>query len=313
MELKQLRYFVRIVDMGSLSQASGVLHIAQSALSQQVAALEAELDCPLLTRNARGVTPTEAGQQLYRHAQAMLKQADDAKAAVAMAMAAPSGQVVIGVPLSLVAPLALPIFDAVRTQYPRIQVLVHEELSGTILEWIRNGRLSMGLAFDDGNLESLQAMPLIEERLFLIVHPKSPLARRKLVGLKEVAELELVIPSRGHGVRDRIEGALARAGLPAPRVAAEVNSLTMMKQAAEARLGATILAWPSVEAEVAQRRLVAIDIARPAVTRVAAMCLPAGAPRSRACECVLAAATGAIREVIRRAPWRGVRFLGPDE
>jgi LysR family nitrogen assimilation transcriptional regulator len=70
-ELEQLRYFIRIVDMGSLSQDSGVLHIAQSALSQQVAAFEAELDCALLTRNARGTTPTEAGRQLYRHAQAM--------------------------------------------------------------------------------------------------------------------------------------------------------------------------------------------------------------------------------------------------
>lgn len=311
MELKQLRYFVRIVDTGSLSQASGVLHIAQSALSQQVAALEAELNCALLTRNARGVTPTEAGQQLYRHAQAMLNQAEDAKAAVAMTLAEPSGQVVIGVPLSLVAPLAFPIFDAVRTQYPKIQLLVHEELSGTILEWVRNGRLGMGLAFDDGNLESLQATPLIEERLFLIVHPKSSLARRKLVALKDVAELDIVIPSRGHGVRDRIERALARAGLPALRVVAEVNSLTMMKQAAEARIGATILGWPSVEAEVAQRRLVAIEIARPAITRVAAMCLPAGAPRSRACDCVLDAATRAIREAIRHAPWRGVRFIEP--
>ncbi len=309
MELRQLRYFVRIVDMGSLSRASGVLHVAQSALSQQVAALEAELGQVLLTRNTRGIAPTEAGHTLYRHAQAMLKQADDARAAVAQAGSAPSGRIEIGIPLSLAAPLALPIFEAVRAQYPKIQLLIHEELSGTILEWVKNGRLGMGLVFDDGQLDGTQATPLIEERLFLVLHPKSPLARRKLLALKEVAALELVMPSAGHGVRDRIERTLARAGLPPARVVAEMNSLTMMKQAAEARLGATILSWPSVEAEVAQQRLAAIEIARPAITRVAALCLSASAPRSRAGDCVLAVAREAIAQVIRRAPWRGVRCV----
>ncbi|WP_395703781.1 LysR substrate-binding domain-containing protein [Aquabacterium sp.] len=309
MELRQLRYFVRIVDMGSLSRASGVLHVAQSALSQQVAALEAELGQALLTRNTRGVAATEAGHALYRHAQAMLKQADDARAEVAQAGAAPSGRVEIGIPLSLVAPLALPVFEAVRAQYPRIQLLIHEELSGTILEWVKNGRLGMGLVFDDGQLEGTQATPLIEERLFLVLHPKSPLARRKLLALKELAALDLVMPSPGHGVRDRIERTLARAGLPPPRVVAEMNSLAMMKQAVEARLGATILSWPSVEAEVLAQRLAAVEIARPAITRVAVLCLPAGAPRSRAVDCVLATARETIAQVVRRAPWRGVRCV----
>lgn len=303
---------MRIVELGSLSRAAGALHIAQSALSQHVAALEDELRASLLSRSARGVTPTEAGQQLYQHAQAILKQADDAKAAVAMRSAEPTGVVGFGLPLSLVAPLALPIFQAVRAAYPGVKLLVYEELSGTILEWVKNGRLSLGIAFDDGNLEGLTATPLLEERLFLVVAPRSPLARRKVVSLQEVAELDLVVPTPDQGVRDRIDRAMARAGHRIGKVVAEINSLTLMKQAAGAGIGATILSWPSIEDDVAQRRVVAIEIAKPAITRVAAMCVLASAPLSRATECARAEITQAIRATVRSTPWRGVRFVGPD-
>jgi LysR family nitrogen assimilation transcriptional regulator len=64
MNLRRLKYFVKIVDIGSLTQAAEVLHIAQPALSQQVATLEGELDQQLLIRTKRGVTPTEAGKIL---------------------------------------------------------------------------------------------------------------------------------------------------------------------------------------------------------------------------------------------------------
>ena len=136
-EIKQLRLFVGVVDLGSLSRAAGALHIAQSALSQHVAALESELRAPLLERSSRGVTPTAAGRELYQHAQRILKQAEDARAAVAHCAAEPSGHASLGVPLSLVPPLALPIFMAVRERYPAIRLQILEELSGTILEWIK--------------------------------------------------------------------------------------------------------------------------------------------------------------------------------
>ncbi|KAA6001997.1 LysR family transcriptional regulator [Pantoea sp. M_5] len=73
MNLRRLKYFVKIVDIGSLTQAAEVLHIAQPALSQQVATLENELDQQLLIRTKRGVTPTEAGKILYGHARTILR------------------------------------------------------------------------------------------------------------------------------------------------------------------------------------------------------------------------------------------------
>ena len=79
LNLRRLKYFVKIVDIGSLTQAADVLHIAQPALSQQLATLEGEFRQQLLVRTKRGVTPTDAGMVLYRHAQIILRQFDQAQ------------------------------------------------------------------------------------------------------------------------------------------------------------------------------------------------------------------------------------------
>jgi len=308
-ELRQLRYFVRIVDLGSLSRAAGVLHVAQSALSHQVAALETELKSTLLNRNSRGVSATEAGQHLYRHAQAILKQADDARDAVLSCSSAPSGQVGLGLPLSLAPSFALPIFNELRVRYPAIRLQLYEALSGTILEWLKSGRLTLGVVFDEGNLEGLDCVRVMEERLFLVVHPRSALARRKLVTLRELQGIELMLPDRDHGVRQCVERAMLKEGLAPPTVMADMNSLTLMKQAVAANLAATVLPWSGVEAELQGRQLVALEIARPAITRVAAVCASAATPHSRAADCALNAAVLAIRATLRQAAWRGLRSL----
>ena len=76
MQFRQLRYFVKIVEAGSFSRAASVVHVAQPALSQQVAELEERLGVMLLQRSARGVLPTAAGEIFYKEASAILHQLD---------------------------------------------------------------------------------------------------------------------------------------------------------------------------------------------------------------------------------------------
>src|SRR4051812_1767075 len=109
MELRQLRYFVAIVDHGSLSRAARVLHIAQPALTQQLQQLEQELGARLLHRSAQGMLSTDAGRVFYEHAQAILKQVSDAKSAVTQSTTRPSGTVALGLPQSISGALALPL------------------------------------------------------------------------------------------------------------------------------------------------------------------------------------------------------------
>lgn len=96
MNLRRLKYFVKIVDIGSLTQAAEALYIAQPALSQQVATLEGELSQQLLIRTRRGVTPTEAGKILYTHARTILRQCEQAQQAVGNVGQVLGGKVPIG-------------------------------------------------------------------------------------------------------------------------------------------------------------------------------------------------------------------------
>src|SRR6478672_1410421 len=95
-DTRRLESFVKIVDVGSITKAADILHIAQPALSQQVSALEAQLRCKLLTRSKQGVVPTAAGRALYQHAHVILRQVDLATAAVAVSGRAPAGRVTVG-------------------------------------------------------------------------------------------------------------------------------------------------------------------------------------------------------------------------
>ncbi len=101
LSLRQLRYFVAIIDAGSVSRAATVLHIAQPALSQQLAHLESEIGTKLLRRSVRGMAPTGAGSAVYRHAQTLLKLCAETANVARGAGSGASGRVRIGMPSSI--------------------------------------------------------------------------------------------------------------------------------------------------------------------------------------------------------------------
>ena len=98
MDLKQLEYFVNVVDLGGFSRAGRLLGVAQPAISRQIRSLEVELRQNLLLRNGRGATPTEAGKRRLGHARGILQQVDRARREVDETKDAPVGHVVIGLP-----------------------------------------------------------------------------------------------------------------------------------------------------------------------------------------------------------------------
>lgn len=159
MNLRRLKYFVKIVDIGSLTQAADVLHIAQPALSQQLATLEGELQQQLLIRTKRGVTPTEAGNILYMHAQTILRQCEQAHSAVNCAGQALSGQVSVGLALGSAAPnMAAQLLQAVREQHPRILLYINENFNSTLAELVTEGRMDMAVIAEPRPVKALSVV-----------------------------------------------------------------------------------------------------------------------------------------------------------
>ncbi|MDE2200157.1 MAG: nitrogen assimilation transcriptional regulator NAC [Rhodospirillales bacterium] len=241
MNLRRLQYFVKIVDIGSLTQAADILHVAQPALSQQLATLEGEVRQQLLLRTKRGVTPTEAGRVLYRHAQLILRQCEQARVDMIAAHQGLSGAVAVGLaPGTAAAGLALPLLRAVRARHPGILLYLNETYGSTLSELIMNGRMDLAVLYGGNTaVHGLSFTPLLKEQLF-VVGPDLLPALPAEVKLRVLGELDLSLARPYNVVRRMVDEAFAGAGM-VPRVVAEVESASTLLAVIAAGLGATIL------------------------------------------------------------------------
>jgi LysR family nitrogen assimilation transcriptional regulator len=311
MELKTLRYFTKIVELGSLSQAAQALFIAQPALSHQVAALEKELEVRLLDRNPKGVKPTAAGVALYRSAISILRQVEQIRQQVKAEDGSVIGDVSFGVPTSTAAVLAMPLLEAVIRRYPKIKLEINENGSGLLAEWLVHGRLDLAILFTEGPLKSIRVMHLLTEELCLVAPPTHSNRRVRgrlpldTVNLQEISATPLVIPSRANGLRHFIDEAFSQSGIQ-PNVVAELSMLHTLKAAVLGGLAATILPMSAVSEEWHAGCLLVKRIVEPAIARPMSLCSNSNIPLSSAAGAVHAIAVEVIHRLVQDGIWPGV-------
>jgi LysR family tcuABC transcriptional regulator len=249
MDMRQLRYFVQIVESGSLARASRQLFIAQPALSQQMARLEEEVGRPLLVRSSRGVVPTENGEALYHHAKFMLRQLDQAVSVARQESTGLHGRVALGLAPTTVCRLGLPLLQHLRARYPGVVLNIIESFSGHLEHMTRNGQLDLTILFSQSAASELSVEPLLEEELFVILSADNAIvpAHKTAVTLAELSALPLILPSPGHGLRRRIELEFERMNLDLETVA-EVDSLPLLMTCVAKGMGVTIKPMSAVHA-----------------------------------------------------------------
>lgn len=206
MDLKQLEYFLRVAELGSFTQASQTLNIAQPAISRQVRALEVELRQNLLVRNGRGVTTTEAGKLLAEHCRGILHQVARAKEDMARVHGALAGRVALGIAPSASKMMTVPLTKQFRKKLPNATLSITEGLSLMMQESLLAGRLDICLIYNpstNANVE-LDLVPLTSEQLYL-VGTKGPHPIDTSISLRTLANIPLIIPNRPHTVRMLIE------------------------------------------------------------------------------------------------------------
>ncbi|MGM9490357.1 LysR family transcriptional regulator [Ideonella sp. YS5] len=238
MELRQLRYFIRIVELGSMGRAALDLGVGTPALSQQISRLEGELSTRLLQRTTTGVLPTDAGLAFFRQAQLAIRHADAAAQAARQARLA--GQVSIGLAPSTSGVLALPLLEAMRERYPDVRLRVVESLSGNLATMLNARQLDLAVLFETDGARRWSVLPLLEERLFVIGRRDLPgMPTGRSVRILRLASLPLVLPSGTHGLRAILDAAFARERC-APHVVLEIDGLAVLMDAVRAGLAATI-------------------------------------------------------------------------
>lgn len=264
MELRQLRYFVRICELRSMGRAALELEVATSALSQQISRLESELSTRLLQRSSTGVTPTDAGLAFLQQAQLTLRHADEAVRAAQQARL--SGHVSIGLPPTTASVLGVPLIRAMSERYPDVRLHLVEALSGHLGAMLNARQLDLAVLFQTDAARRWSVLPLLDEKLFLIGKPGLPgLPTASQVRLGHLGAVPLILPSAAHGLRATLVAAFARARV-APLVVAEIDGLALLMDAVRAGHGATIQPGAAVarfaEGDLVQVRIVDAQVGR---------------------------------------------------
>jgi DNA-binding transcriptional LysR family regulator len=242
MELRHLRYFVRVAEEENVSRAALKLHVSQPGLSRQIRDLEDELGFLLLTRSAKSVRLTEAGRAFLTETRAVLQRVEDAvKVARAIATGA-RGELHIGYAPSLTARFLPRALRAFQAQSPGVRVKLHDLSTEEMLAGLREGTLQMGFVVRvPALLRGLSFQELARDSFCLAVAPKHPLAGRRTVKLAEIAHEPLITYSR-KDYPDAYEGlaAMFAAIKSKPRIAEEHDSVSSLIAAVEAGGGVAI-------------------------------------------------------------------------
>jgi LysR family nitrogen assimilation transcriptional regulator len=170
MELRTLRYFIAVLEAGSLSRAAGSLYVAQPALTAQIKKLEAELGAQLFERSHAGVTPTPAGLQLYQDARRLLSDAAAVRERIQRLPQGPEGSVTVAVPFLLASLLMGPVLAALKRAHPRIRVFVIDDLSLVVKKAMLERRADVGILVDAPQVDGLRCEPLAREALYFCGH-----------------------------------------------------------------------------------------------------------------------------------------------
>ncbi|PLZ00152.1 LysR family transcriptional regulator [Burkholderia sp. WAC0059] len=306
MDFRQLRYFVRIAELGNMTRASESLSIAQPALSQQIANLEAELGTRLFDRSVQGVRPTQSGDVLYRHAKSLLRQFDDVRAAVSSEAAHPSGRASIGIPGSTGKLLATPLLRSLSNAEGILLEIV-ERPSAELVDLVAGGKLDISIAVDAQPRRGVAIEPILLEELYVVLPPEDA-RNKKSLRVKEIAQHPLILPSVPSTIRQRVEAAFLDEHLKY-RLVSEVSATDMLIRLVAAGLGWTVLPWSAIAGEVQHGSVAALPVTGRSLQRELALCVSDTLPLSRAAELVRAAVIEIFDDLLASGQWTGVSTI----
>lgn len=315
MTIRQLRYFLRIVELKSFSKAAAYLHVAQPALGLQIRKLEEELGVKLLNRHSRGVSATEAGLILRDHALIVLRQIERAKLHLIDFAGPPRGKIAVGVTPTVNLVLASALVQKCRAELPNVSLSIVEGMSENLMEWVENDRLDMAFSYNPAAVRGLVCEPMLTEDLCLVgpagaalPASKTPAKRGKnsagvdSINFADIAELPMILPSPPHGLRSIVDEVANQQEMEL-KITLEIDSVPATKELVEKDLGYTVLGMGAVKREVESGRLTARTISSPSLSRNMYLAYSSKRPSSKASNAVRQIIRGVVQDGIASGQW----------
>lgn len=284
MEIRQLRYFLSVAETEHLTQSAQALFVTQSTLSHGLRQLEDELGCQLFERVGRGLRLSQAGLAFQGYAGRALQELEAGRMAIARINGLQAGTLTVGVIptfMDTLVPNAVARFTA---QYPGIRVVIRDLRADLIEEQLLLGQLDAGIAFHPTAREDIETEHLFSEQLQLLVGGKHPLARRRTLAVRALAELPLCLLPRSFATRRLLDDCFREAGVR-PLVRAEMESVSALINACASGELATIVPERAAAMATGFR---AIALTGPQPARHAGILWRKGASRSVAAQAFVA-------------------------
>lgn len=242
LELRQLKYAVKIAEEKNFSRAAEKLHIAQPSLSQQIAKLEKELGVRLFRRNTNSVEPTYAGNLFVHKAQKVLDTVEQMQKEMDDISQMRKGKLMVGsLPItgSHILPSVLPEF---KKKYPNIDISLIEDTSAHLELLTATGQTDISLLSLPLQDQSLHYIKIIEEEIWLCVPPHHPLAQKHKqdcnfrVVIKDLRQESFIGLKKGQGFRQIAMDLCAEAGF-IPKIVFESSNIDTIQSLVAAGMG----------------------------------------------------------------------------
>lgn len=308
MDIRQLRYFTRIIELKSFTKAAEALGIAQPALGAHIRKLEEELGTPLMIRHSRGVEPTEAGLLLMERAAGILSAVDETRQLLSTFLEMPRGKVNIGLTPSTSAVLASTLVQRCAAELPEVRINVVEGLSELLLEWVGANRIDMALVYHLKEAQrDLTVLPLVCEDLHFIQSTATEGPTSDVVSFAELSRFPLIMPGPPHGLRRMVDDVARDRGVEL-HIPYEMQSVVTIVDLVERDMASCILPLSAVARHVADGRLIARRIVEPRITRTMSLIYPARRPLSKAANGLRTLLTGLVPRMAasRDIGWYGI-------
>lgn len=268
MDLRQIQYFLALFEDGSMTQAAKRLDVVQPTLSMQIAKLEEELGQPLFERKRRGMSPTAHGRLMYRLFLPIVRSIDNAREQLAQRSEAVTGHVSLGLISSVAESVLADALSRFNEAYPHVEVTVSVGYSAMLIDWVTSGQLDVAIINEPRAKLSLATESLAEEDMLLVTNMEHGSRLPANVRLARLAELglDLILPTRRHGLRGVLDAAARQEGIVlAPKF--EVDVLSTIVRLVEGTNFATILPRIVVQRAVNEGTLAVCPILSPRIVR----------------------------------------------
>jgi LysR family cyn operon transcriptional activator len=245
MELRQLKYFIKAKELLNFTEASKILNISQSTLSQQIKQLEDELGVLLFNRIGKRIILTEAGEMFSEYALQSIDKANQGLLLLKDLNNLNTGKITIGVIYSMRIPFAKALIQFAK-QYPNIKIQVVFGSTKDLLEKLNLHHFDFVLTFyKKAKHPHFKYQTLLSSNMVLVTSKKSSLANKSSISLKEVAELPLALPFSGYSTIQFFVESFSQKNLD-PNICMEINDIPTLFEIVKTGYWHTILSETSV-------------------------------------------------------------------